>query len=989
MPLRVMTRSAGRPAAAPRGGGTGVKVNEGVDGVPDFSTNIAQQLQNLLPTILTQDNVRNVIENNEGCTYMELLTCNPKEYDGSFVGKALMWWNSQIYTRCREAVVGMSWEDFKTLTIEEFCSSNEIQKLKTEMWNHAMIEAGHAAYIDRFHELSSLVPHLVTPKGKRIKRNGSIKKNPEKRGNEGEPNKDRNLRDDNKRTRTGNTFATQPCWERKHDIDHIKSACHRLNRVQGPRGNLPNHALDNNGGQGRRNQGNQTRGRAFMLGAKEACQDPNIMTVIGPSDLGFRYEIKIASGQLVEIDKVVKGCKLEIDGHVFDIELIPFVSESFDVIIGMDWLSDHQAEIICHEKVVSIPLLDGKVLRVLGEKPKENMRQLMSAKAKEKKQEEIVVVRDFPKVFLDDLSGLPIIQEIEFRIELVPEAMSVVTSPYHLAPSELEELSRQLKEIQDKGFIRPSSSPWGEPVLFVKKRMYFFKRDLRFTYHQLRVHEDDILKIAFRTRYGHLEFTLMPFDPSKIEALRNWEALKTPSKVCSILGLTGSPGRSEDFLVYCDASGLGLGYVLMQRGKVKAYASRRLKIHEKNYTTHDLELGTKELNMRQRRWIELFSNYDCKIRYHPGKANVVADALSKKERVKPKRVRAMNMTLQSSIKDKILAAQKEAPDESAGLQKGLDEMIERRSDEVLCYLDRIWIPLKGDVRTLIMNETHKSKYSVHPRADKMYYDLRDRYWWSEGIAMDFVTMLPRTSSLHDTIWVIMDRLTKSSHFLPMRDDYKMDRLARLYLNKIVTRHGVAISIISDRDSQFTPRFWQSMQEALGTRLDISTAYHPQTYGQSERTIQNLEGMLRACVLDLGRKSVVPRLCRKRLEMRRKPLEFSVGDYVLLKVSPWKGVVRFGKKEKLAPRFVGPFEIVKKVGLVAYMLDLPEELDGVHDTFNVSNLKKFLADPTLQVPLDEIQVDAKLNFMEEPVEILEREFKKLKRSRIAIVSADSS
>ncbi|GKE38840.1 putative reverse transcriptase domain-containing protein [Tanacetum coccineum] len=242
------------------------------------------------------------------------------------------------------------------------------------------------------------------------------------------------------------------------------------------------------------------------------------------------------------------------------------------------------------------------------------------------------------------------------------------------------------------------------------------------------------------------------------------------------------------------------------------------------------------------------------------------------------------MTLQSSIKDRILMAQKEAVDEFVGLLKGLDEMIEQRSDRNLYYLDRIWVPLKGEVRTLIMDEAHKSKYSVHPGADKMYYDLRDRYWWPgmkkdiaeyvskcltclkvkaehqrpsgllqqpeipvwkwEGIAMDFVTKLPRTSSGHDTIWVIVDRLTKSAHFLPMREDYKMERLARLYLNEIVARHGVPISIIPDHDSRFTSRFWQSMQEALGTRLDMSTTYHPQTDGQSESTIQTLEDMLR-------------------------------------------------------------------------------------------------------------------------------------------------
>ncbi|GJU29178.1 putative reverse transcriptase domain-containing protein [Tanacetum coccineum] len=301
----------------------------------------------------------------------------------------------------------------------------------------------------------------------------------------------------------------------------------------------------------------------------------------------------------------------------------------------------------------------------------------------------------------------------------------------------------------------------------------------------------------------------------------------------------------------------------------------------------------------------------------------------------------------------ILAAQEEASDESAGLQKGLDEMIEHRSDGALYYLNQIWVPLKGDVRTLIMDESHKSKYSVHPGADKMYYDLRDRYWrpgmkkdiakW-ERIAMDFVTKLPRTSSGHDVIWVIVDRLTKSTHFLPIREDYKMDRLARLYLKEIVTRHGVSISIVSDRDSRFTSRFWQSMQEALGTRLDMMYGVH----------------LLEPCMAE----SVVHRLRDRQksyADKRRKPLEFSVGE------------------------FVGPFEITERIGPVAYRLDLPEELNGVHDTFHVSNLKKCLADPTLQVPLDEIQVDAKLNFVEEPVKILEKEFKKLKRSRIAIVN----
>ncbi|GJZ73173.1 putative reverse transcriptase domain-containing protein [Tanacetum coccineum] len=304
-------------------------------------------------------------------------------------------------------------------------------------------------------------------------------------------------------------------------------------------------------------------------------------------------------------------------------------------------------------------------------------------------------------------------------------------------------------------------------------------------------------------------------DPSKVEAVKNWEAPRTPFEVRSFLGLAGYyrrftknfskiaksltiltqkslPDGPEDFMVYCDASCLGLGCVLMQRGKVIAYASRKLKVHEKKYTTYDLELGAvvfalkirrhylygtksviytdhkslqyifnqKELNMRQRRWIELFSDYDCGICYHPSKAN-------------------------SSIKGKILAAQKEASDKSAGLQRGLDKMIEHRSDRALYYLDRIWVLLKDDVRTLIMDEAHKSKYSVHPGAGKMYYDLRDRpsgllqqpeisEWKWERIAMDFVTKLPRTNSGHEIIWVIVNRLTKSVRFLPMHEDYKMD-----------------------------------------------------------------------------------------------------------------------------------------------------------------------------------------------------------------------
>nr|GEV67887.1 hypothetical protein [Tanacetum cinerariifolium] len=430
------------------------------------------------------------------------------------------------------------------------------------------------------------------------------------------------------------------------------------------------------------------------------------MTGIEPSELGFKYKIEIASGQLVEFDK---------------------------------------AEIIYHEKVARIPLLDGKVLRVLGERPKEKARLLMSAKASDKKQEEIVVVRDFPEVFAGDLSGLSLVWEIEFQIELIPKATPVAKSPYRLTPSELEELSGQLKELQDKG------------------SQFFSKIDLRSGYHQLRVHEDGISKTAFKIRYEHFEFTVIPFGLTNVPAV----FMDLMNRVCR-------PYLDKFVIVFIDD----------------------IFIYSKTQEEH----------------VE-----------HLSKANVVADALSRMERVKPKRVRAMNMTLQSSVKDRIQTTQKKAVDESVGLQKGLYEMIEQRSDGTLYYLDRIWVPLKGD------------------------------------------------------------------------------------------------------DCRGVPR-----------NVNPANARNPP---------------VRACY------------------------ECGSTDYVRLRLEK-KGVVRFGKKGKLAPRFVRPSEIIEKVGHVAYRLDLPGELNGVHDTFHVSNLKKCLADPTLQVPLDEIQVDAKLNFVEEHVEILDRELKKL-------------
>ncbi|GJR32112.1 putative reverse transcriptase domain-containing protein [Tanacetum coccineum] len=468
-----------------------------------------------------------------------------------------------------------------------------------------MVRVGHAAYTDRFHELA---------------RNGAIKK-VKKRGNVGEPSKDKNGRDDNKRTRTENAFSitanpvgrenmgawpkcttcnayyapegpcctcfnfnrlghfTKDCRVAPRNVnlvnvrnpapasgacyecsstDHPKPACTRLNRAQGLGGTRPNQVVANNGGQGRGNQGNQARGRAFMLGAKEARQDPNIVT-------------------------------------------------------GMFTLNNYFATTLS-DSGTDYSFVSTTCIPLLGIEPSELGCQL----------------------------GLPPLQEIKFRIELIPRAVPIAKSPYHLAPSKLEELSGQLKELQDKDDILIYSKTQEEHVDHLRLVLELFKKEKLYA---------KFFKCEFWLRevqfLGHvINGNRIHVDHSKIEAVKNWKAPKTPS----------------------------------ERGKVIAYASRQLKIHEKNYTIHDLELEAVVFALKiWRHYLfgtkSLFSDYDCEIRYHPGKVNVVADALSRKKRVKPKRVRAMNMALQSSIKDKILAAQKEAVDESAGLQKGLDEMI--------------------------------------------------------------------------------------------------------------------------------------------------------------------------------------------------------------------------------------------------------------------------------------------------------------------------
>ena len=1051
------------------------------------------------------------------------------------------------------------------------------------------------------------------------------------------------------------------------------------------------------------------------------------------SSLGGSMVIDTPANGSVKTSVVCRSCHLTIFEREFVVDLVCLPLHQIDIILGMNWLGFYGVFIDCYRKTVRFSEVgendEARFLsaRQVGEFVKDEAQifALFASLQADKKvvSVDLPVVCEFQDVFPEDVSDLPPEREVEFAIDLVPGTSPVSMSPYRMSATELVELKKQLEELLEKKFVRPSVSPWGAPVLLVKKKEgtmrlcvdyrqlnkvtiknryplpriddlmdqlvgahVFSKIDLRSGYHQIRVKSDDIAKTAFRTRYGHYEYTVMPFgvsnapgvfmeymnrifhpyldnfvvvfiddiliyskteeehaghlrivlqvlrekklyaklskcefwlkevsflghvissggisvDPAKVVAVLQWETPKSATEIRSFLGLAGYyrrfiegfsklalpltqltkkgqvyvwdaaceasfvelkrrltsapvlilPNPGEPFVVYCDASLMGLGGVLMQNGKVVAYASRQLKVHERNYPTHDLELAAvvfvlkmwrhylygsrfevfsdhkslkylfdqKELNMRQRRWLELLKDFDFELSYHPGKANVVADALSRKS-LHMSMMMVRELELIEQFRDMSLGCEVSADSVKLGMLKLTSGILEdiRNGQQVdvalvdhitmvnqgnggnfeidengiLRFKGRVCVPEVSELKKSILEEGHRSGLSIHPGATKMYQDLKKLFWWAgmkrdvakfvyacltcqkskiehqkpagmmqplkipewkwDSISMDFVTGLPRTVKGNDSIWVIVDRLTKSAHFLPMKINHSLEKLAELYIEEIVRLHGIPSSIVSDRDPRFTSRFWESLQKALGTKLRLSSAYHPQTDGQTERTIQSLEDLLRACVLEqsgswdsylplveftynnsfhasigmapyealYGRRCRTP-LCwyesgesvvlgpeivqqtTERVKMiqekmkisqsrqksyhdnRRKALEFQEGDHVFLRVTPTTGVGRALKSKKLTPRFVGPYQVLKRVGEVAYRIALPPSLSNLHDVFHVSQLRKYIADPSHVVQLDDIQVRDNLTVEVLPIRIDDREEKTLRGKKIALV-----
>nr|GEV73717.1 retrovirus-related Pol polyprotein from transposon 297 family [Tanacetum cinerariifolium] len=750
---------------------------------------------------------------------------------------ALTWWNSHIRSLGPDAY-SMTWEVFKKKMTDKYYPQGEIKKLEIELWNLKVKENNVPAYTEHFQELTLICTKFVADETEKIDKyvNGlpdniyeSVKASKPKTLDEtielANDLMDQKLR----------TYAERQTNNKRKADDSFRNS----NRYQQQTPNRQNVAKVYNMGTGERKpySGNLHKSSSNANVANAQRNNGANPKGSGCFECGALGHFKRDCPKLKDKD----GGKVNAPGWVYAVGNASRDPDSNGVTV-----------ISCLKAQEYMAKGCQIFLAQISAKKEED-------RSEGKQLEDVPVIRDFPEVFPKDLSGLPPARPVKFQIDLILVAAPVARAPYRLAPSKMKELLEQLQELSNKGFIRPSSSPSGAPVLFVKKKDGSFMMCI--DYHKfVIVFIDDILiyskdekehkehlkailellkkeklyakfskcklwipKVQF---LGHvIDSRGIHVDPAKIESIKDWASPKTPTEIRQFLGLAGYYRRFIEGFSKIDKS--------------------MTKLTQKGIK---FDWGEKEENAFQ------------------------------------------------FIKQKFAARQ-------------------------------FWLYRKG-ARTLWSTVMRHTK-AEHQRPSRLLVHPAIPKWKWDNITMDFITKLPKSSHGFDTIWVIVDRLTKSAHFLSIRENDLLDKLARLYLNKIVARHGIPVSIICDRDGRFISNFWRSFQKALGTDISMSTAYHPETDGQSERTIQTLEDMLRACVIDFGKGWI------KHLAL-----------------------CEFFKQGKLNLRYVRPFKVLAKVGKVSYKLELPQELSRVHHTFHVFNLKKCYAD-----------------------EIMEREIKRLKRLNV--------
>nr|GEW19637.1 reverse transcriptase domain-containing protein [Tanacetum cinerariifolium] len=1189
-------------------------------------------------------------------------------------GRALTWWNSQVATLGCEVANGRPWTEVKQKMTGEFCPTEEVQRLEDELRHLKLRDMNIAAYKERFNELALLCLDVVPNEKKKVEL--YIKELPEIIKGETTSSRPARL---NEAMRIGHALMEQKIQAKNDRI------------AEGLKRKWENNNQGNNNNNNSHNRGDAVQPnvvyyecgeeatrvvhvRQKLIDEVETCKVKLMSSVmlsitkaqihlidIKLVKLNSSYEVELANGKVVSTNSVLRGCTLNLLDHLFDIDLMPIELGTFDVIVGMDRLVERDALIMCARKYIE----RGSQLVIA---------QVTEKEPTKKQLQDVPVICNFPEVFPNDLPGLPPPRQVEFKIELIPGAAPIARTPYRLAPSELKELSDQLKELSDKGFILSSSSPWGAPVLFVKKKDESFRMCIDYR---------ELNKLTVKNRYplsriddlfdklqggSYLKLVCTNnTNGSKKNKKYEWgmeeeEAFQTLKQKLCFTPILALPEGTENFIVYCDASLKGFGAVLMQREKVGEYncvlpivhrGVKRLirenrsenskmmklitglsreftKLKNQNRRAEELShleawmllwipegmriimppkrrsqtnsqptLTQEDVNQlvrdgieaairaeRERvrmeatraggpapmarecsftgfmkfgttqfhgiegavglvRWFEKIENTfeisECaeekKVNFATailhGRAltwwnsqvatlgrevanerpwtevkQIMTDEFcpqkggsylklvctnntngSKTEAMKEENVKAKNlgrllkpifeirsngircfkgriwlplfggirdMIMHESHKSKysihlrltqknkkyewgteeeeafqtlkhklcfapILAlpegtknfivycdaslkgfravlmqrekteAMKEENVKAENLGRLLNPIFEIRSNGIRCFKGRIWLPLFGGIRDMIMHESYKSKYSFHPGSDKMYQDLNKLYWWPnmkvdiatfvskcvtcakvkvehqklsgllqqpeipewkwEKITMDYVSGLPRTPSGYDSIWVIVDRLTKSAHFLPMKNTDSIENLAQQYLKEIVCRHGVPVSIISDRDIGIDTYLWSNSPTT--TAIMRASRLHHSRHSMGEGVDRQSAGV------KLGIANSLDHNWSEKQQKRLFKLRISI--------------IRFGKHGKLSPRYIGPFEIIERIGPVANKLELPEKLRGIHNTFHVSNLNKCLADENLVIPLEEIQLDDKLHFIEEPVEIMDREF----------------